>query len=84
LKKYFNLGCFNIGFNLIQDILKATELAKRKALAGKLKRYKDTRWDQFYPKAEKFIDLQELIESIVKSFEYMVKASDLQIENLDK
>lgn len=45
LKKYFKLGCLNIGFDLITEIIKENEPKTRKKLANKLKRYKDTRWD---------------------------------------
>lgn len=45
LKKFFNLGCLNIGFRLIKEINQESNLSEKAATAEKLKRYKDTRWD---------------------------------------
>jgi hypothetical protein len=52
LKKFFNLGCLNIGFKLIKDINSESDPNAKASTAEKLKRYKDTRWDQFFPKAQ--------------------------------
>jgi hypothetical protein len=82
LKKFFNLGCLNIGFTLIKEINMESDLKSKAAKAEKLKRYKDTRWDQFYPRAENLSQLENLLLKIVKSYECLVKADKIAIESL--
>lgn len=61
-----------------------TDPSKRTKLAQRLKRYKDTRWDQFYPNQNKIQGLEELVLSVSGSLESVVSEANLQIEQMDR